>query len=90
VIANAKTLEKVWKAWGIKDKMPDVDFTKEIVLTATTNGSRLNLRPVIDEKGDLKTLGLGTSDLRPGFRYVIVVVSREGVKTINGKEVPKD
>jgi hypothetical protein len=23
----------------------------------------------------------------PGFRYVIATVSREGVKTINGKEV---
>jgi hypothetical protein len=87
VITNAKTLEKVWKAWGIKDKLPDVDFSKEIVLVATTTGSRLNLRPVIDDKGDLKALGLGTSDLRPGFRYVIVVVSREGVKTVNGKEV---
>ena len=32
-------------------------------------------------------LGAATSDLAPGFRYVIATVSREGVKTVNGKEL---
>jgi hypothetical protein len=34
--------------------------------------------------------GFGTKDLRPGFRYVLGVVPREGVKTVNGKDLPKE
>jgi hypothetical protein len=36
----------------------------------------------------LKVLALATRDLRPGFRYQILVVPREGVKTVNGKLLP--
>jgi hypothetical protein len=32
---------------------------------------------------------LGTRDIRPGFRYVLGVVSREGVKTVNKKDLAK-
>jgi len=57
------------------------------VLVATTQGSILRLAPTLDEKGDLRVVGVATLDLRLGFRYVIAVVSREGVKTVNGKEL---
>ena len=89
VITNAKDFEKLVKAWKVAEKVPEVNFDKEIVLVATTDGSRLTLNASLDEKGDLKALGLGTRDLRPGFRYVIISVPKEGVKTVNGKELPK-
>jgi hypothetical protein len=31
-----------------------------------------------------------TADFGPGFRYVIATVSREGVKKVNGKDLPKE
>ena len=89
VITNAKDFEKLVKAWKVADKVPDVNFDKEIVLVAKTQGSKLTLGAALDEKGDLKALGLGTRDVRPGFRYVIISVPQEGVKTVNGKELPK-
>ena len=67
-----------------------MDFGKEILVVATTVGSRLNLDTKLDEKGDLKVLALATRDLRPGFRYAIKSVGKEGVKTVNGKELPKE
>ena len=88
-ITSAKGLENLWKAWKLADKVPEVDFTKEIVILATTQGSKLKMAATLDEKGNLKVGGLGTNDLRPGFRYVIATVSKEGVKTVNGKELPK-
>ena len=88
-ITSAKGLEKLWKAWKLPDKAPEVNFTKEIVVLATTEGSKLKLFAALDEKGNLRVGGLGTRDLRPGFRYVIATVSKEGVKTVNGKELPK-
>ena len=89
-ITSAKGLEKLWKAWKIADKVPEVDFTKEIVILGTTRGSKLRLGAALDKKGNLMVGGLGTLDLAPGFRYVIATVSKEGVKTVNGKELPKE
>ncbi len=86
-VANSKDLEKLWKAWDIKEKIPKVDFAKEIILIATTRGSRLNLKATLDEKGDLQLLGIATRDLGPGFRYVIISVNKTGIKTIEGKAI---
>ena len=86
-VANSKDLEKLWKAWDIKEKIPEVDFAKEIILIATTRGSRLNLKATLDEKGDLQLLGIATRDLGQGFRYVIISVNKTGIKTIEGKAI---
>lgn len=86
-ITNAKDLEKLWKAWDIKEKVAEIDFSKEILLVETTRGSRLNLKATLDEKGDLQSLGLATRDLRPGFRYVMITVKKAGIKTIAGKAI---
>ena len=86
-ITNAKDLEKLWKAWDIMEKLPEIDFSKELLLIETTRGSRLNLKATIDEKGNIQALGLATRDLRPGFRYVMITVSKAGAKTINGKGI---
>ena len=86
-VSDAKALEKLWKKWGIEGKVPEVDFRKEIVIVATTVGSRLSLSARLNDKGDLEVLGIATRDIRPGFRYVLATVSREGVKTVNGKEL---
>ena len=88
LIANEKDLEKLWKAWGREDKPPQVDFMKHLVVITTTRGGTLKLVVTLDEKGNLEVGGFGTRDLRPGFRYVIGVVPRAGVKTVGGKELP--
>lgn len=86
-ITTAEALEKLWKDWKIAGKRPKVDFSKEIVVVTTSRGSALSLQAALDETGDLSVNGLGTMDIRPGFRYVIATISREGVKTVNGKEL---
>jgi hypothetical protein len=84
--------EKAWKeladAWGLKDA-PKVDFTKELLVVATTRGSRLNLTPSAKD-GDLKTVAISTRDLRDGFRYAIKSHGRDGIKTVDGKALPKE
>jgi hypothetical protein len=88
-IADAKELEQLWKSWKIEEKVPKVDFDKELVVVMTTGGSRINFGAKLDEKGNLSLVGMATLDLVPGFRYIIATVSREGVKAVNGKEVKK-
>jgi hypothetical protein len=88
-ITNAKDLEKLWKDWKIEGKVPAVDFTTQFVVITTGKGSKLNLIATLDEKGNLDVLGMGTLDFVPGFRYAIATVSREGIKSVNGKPLPK-
>jgi len=90
VITSNKALEKLWQDWGVAGKAPEVDFAKEIVVVGTTRGSRISLSARLDDKGNLEVLGLATRDLRPGFRYVLAAVPREGIKTVNRKELPKE
>jgi hypothetical protein len=88
VIATPVVLKETWQALKLKEAIPDIDFCKNIIIAGTTNGSILNLSATIDEKGDMKTIGMASMDLGEGFRYVMIVVSREGVKTVNGKSLP--
>lgn len=91
VIVSAKGLEAVWKAWAVKGDMPKVDFTKNLVVAVYSAGSNLNLAGAnLDDQGNLEVLGFGTRDFRPGFRYVLGTVSRDGVKTVSKKALPSE
>jgi hypothetical protein len=90
-ITSAKGLKAVWKAWKVEGDVPTVDFTKDMVVAVYSVGSKLNLAGAnLDDNGNLTVLGFGTRDIRPGFRYVLGVVSREDVKTVNKKKLPMD
>jgi hypothetical protein len=89
VIVSQKQWDELAKAWGVKDP-PKVDFAREFLVVATTHGSQLRLSPKLEDGGNLRTGAVATRDLRPGFRYAIRSVKREGVKTVNGKELPKE
>ena len=88
VVVSEKGWEALAKAWNLKDP-PKVDFTKELLVVATTSGGRLNLTPSVKD-GDLKAVAIATRDFRPGFRYAIKSISRDGVKTVDGKPLPKE
>lgn len=88
VIGDAKAFAKLWESWKLGDKVPEIDFKKNLVVLTTGRGSILDLRVMLNDKADLRVFGFGTKDLRPGFRYAVGVVSREGVKTVNGKKLP--
>ncbi len=90
-ITSAKGLEKVWKAWKIKGKAPKLDFSEIMVIAAYSSGSKLSFAdPTLDENGNLDIVAFGTRDLKPGFRYVLGTVSKDGVKTVAGKKLPKE
>jgi hypothetical protein len=86
-ILSAKEFENLWLAWKLPGSSPEVDFSSDLVAVQTTQGSRLRLSAALDDRGNLTVLGMATRDLRPGFRYVIAVLSRKRVRSINGKEL---
>ena len=85
-IISVEELEELWQVWKVPGKGPRWTFY-DLVLVATTRGSILHLALTLDDEGESQEWGIATTDLRPGFRYVIAVVSREGVKTVDGKEL---
>ncbi len=87
-LTTNESLGILWKAWGVKGKVPRVDFSHSLVIVSTTRGSRIKPSFRVDEKGNLKVLALATRDLRPGFRYVLTEVPHEGVVTVNDKPLP--
>ena len=85
-LADAESLAKVWKSWRADEEVPAVDFTKELILVGVVPGpNTVLMRPSLDDQGDLRFVVAGTKRGGPGFGYLLLKVSREGVKTVNGK-----
>lgn len=90
-IASAESLAKVWKAWRPDEDVPSVDFAKELILVGVVSGpNTVLMRPSLDDQGDLRFVVAGTKRGGPGFGYLLLKVSREGVKTVNGKPLNVD
>ncbi len=90
-VVSKEGLKELWESWKLAGDVPKVDFDKNLVVTNTTKGGILKLSDVkLKEGGDLQVVAIATRDLRPGIRYLLIVVPREGVKTIEGKEIPKE
>jgi len=88
VIVSQKQYDALVKVWGIKDA-PKVDFTREVLVVGTWRGSTFDLTPTVTN-GDLTMSARGTKDVPPGFRWRVVSVRREGIKTVQGKELPRE
>jgi hypothetical protein len=82
--------KELWEAWRPGEKLPEVDFTKRLVLVHLGG-----IYPVVHEvrvtdQGDLKVRLSFRVPPRPGYGYGIAVIERGGVKTINGKAIEPD
>jgi len=88
VIVSQKQWDALVKVWAIKDA-PKVDFTRDVLVVAATRGSTLDLAPVVTN-GDLVIGAKATRDLAPGFRWRVVAVKREGIKTVSGQPFPRE
>jgi hypothetical protein len=91
VIAGPKAWAKLWKAWKFEKELPKVDFEKDLILVVSCEGpNSIRIDKLsLSEKGSLRFDWSHTDKGGPGFRYLIVRVSRSGIKTVNDKEIPE-
>jgi hypothetical protein len=91
IIVDAKTFEKVWKAWRKDEKLPVVDFKKHLVVVTLSLGgpNRPGITAMLDE-GNLKLNAFSTLIGGDGFGYSLATFERKGIKSVNGKKVPAD
>jgi hypothetical protein len=88
VIIDGKNFEELWKAWRKDEKVPGVDFTRQIVLVHTASGPNVPLANYsLDGDGNLRANTKSTLLSGPGFGYSIEVLSKEGVKMYQGKKI---
>jgi hypothetical protein len=62
-----------------------VDFKTQLVLVRTCRCSRISIAPLLDDRGDLNIQVTMTKDIRPDAAYVMVLIPRQGIRTVAGK-----
>ena len=88
-IVNQEAWAKLWKAWRGQEAVPALDFKKQMVLVFTADGpNSVGCTPTADGKGNVRGDAMSTMIGGPGFGYLMLCISREGVKTVNGKPLP--
>lgn len=90
VIADAATFGKLWTEWKGNAVAPKIDFKKQLVMVGTTQcaANRVFGNFSVTEAGDLRGVFGSTLIGGPGFAWVMYVIDREGIKTVNGKPLP--
>jgi len=86
-LANQAKLDQLWTDWQIPGKSPQVDFKTGLVLVRTCNCSLISIAPLLSEQGDLHIQVTMTKDLRDDTAYVLVLIPRQGIRTIEGKPI---
>jgi len=87
-ITDAQIFAKLWKGWRPDEAVPEIDFSKDLVIVGLADGPNLVMfQPKLQEDGDLTFVVASTRMAGPGFGYRLVKVSREGVQLVNGKPI---
>jgi hypothetical protein len=86
-IGDAKTFKAVWTAFKKDDKLPEVDFKKNVVIFTrnTKFVNRINIAKITLEDGKLDLLALETRTATPiddKVYMAMAVVPRKGIKSI--------
>jgi hypothetical protein len=88
-LVGPSAFKEFCNAAGLKGDMPKVDFEKQLVLRVySLDAKDLTMQLKLDSKGDLKV----TQTAKPGdnvktMSFHLVIISREGVNTVNGKKI---
>ncbi|MBM4273213.1 MAG: hypothetical protein FJ134_01960 [Deltaproteobacteria bacterium] len=84
-LATQEELDKLWAEWRLPHDKPAVDFKTHLVLVGNCPCSLITMAPRLDDGGNL-TLGVTvTKDLREDLAYIIVLIPRQGIRSVEGK-----
>jgi hypothetical protein len=83
------TFKRFWTATGTKEALPKVDFDKQFVLRVYAREAKdLTMQVKLSDKGDLQVSQTSKDGSNVEIMsYHIVIVSRDGVKTVGGRKI---
>jgi len=89
-ITRKEDFERLWKAWLLADKVPEVDFKTHLVVVATSREGPIKGAALIDE-GEAGVMRIRVELERKSegkaLRVLIAVFPRAGIKTIEGRAI---
>lgn len=88
VILSQREWERLAAAWGITAPAK-VDFSKELLLVGTWRGSGFKILSDVKD-GNLTAELVGDKDIKPGFRFKVMSLQRDGITSFQGKALPKE
>lgn len=90
VIVDQESLVTLWKAWTVEGPVPSLNFRDHLVTVATVDGPNRSFSGALQlsEAGDLTYQVASTKMAGPGFGYLLMVVPRAGLKSVNGQAIP--
>jgi len=83
VILSSEEYKKLWKELRLENCPGMIDFSSEFAVVVTSRGSGIAFRLQDVGQGKLKVMSIATRDIRPGLRYAIAVISRQGWQEVN-------
>jgi hypothetical protein len=86
IITNQTAWAKLCKAWRAEEKLPEVNFEKQMVLVGVAQcaSNTISAKLKLTADGNLNG-GFGATEIGgPGFVYLMVVVDRTGIKSYQG------
>ena len=89
VLTDAKAFEALWKATMGDEKLPKVDFDKNLIVVSLALGGP-NRPRVFGAKltdGNLEVMAAATKLGGEGFGIAFSVFPKEGIKKVNGKDI---
>jgi hypothetical protein len=89
-ITRKGDFDRLWRAWLLEEKVPQVDFKTSLVVVATSRKGPIKSAALVDAKktGDMKIkVELERQSEGTGLQVLIAVFPRAGIKTIEGRAV---
>jgi hypothetical protein len=93
-IANKEAWAKFWKLYRGDEKLPAVDFEKQLIVVVVNNDPNgISAMLELDAKGDLK-IDYASTEIKfinpTTCAYQVALIPRAGIKTIMGVPIAKD
>lgn len=89
-LTKKEDFEKLWKAWLLEKKVPEVDFKTDLVVVATSREGPIKAAVLVDEKqtGDFKIkVELERKSEGKALHVLIAVFPRAGIQSIEGRAI---
>lgn len=86
---NAEDWKTLWQSLRPNQPIVEVDFDSQLVLVETVPGPNLVFASILklSDQGDLNYEIAGSRVVGPGFGYLVMVIPKSGIQSINGKSL---
>ena len=87
VISDFNSVKQLWDRWKVNGNPPLLDFKKDLIIYLDVRSSGVDWSPTVDAMGNLDLHGAADPDHPPCVSFVIGVIDRDGIRTLNNSNI---